>query len=93
MHDIDKSEQNAANILHNFQVSLAKFSKNILVFNRIKQKITNFYESMAKDKKANITVTQSKLLGLKESCRPNVCRLNGFRSKDFEPLFDYKKLM
>jgi hypothetical protein len=32
-----KSEQNLANIKQNFQVGIAKFSKNLLVFNRIKQ--------------------------------------------------------
>jgi hypothetical protein len=32
LHGIDKSEQNAANIKQNFQVSFVKFSKNLFVF-------------------------------------------------------------
>jgi hypothetical protein len=39
---IDESEWNAAKILQNFQVSLAKFSKNLFAFYKIWQKIMKF---------------------------------------------------
>ncbi len=40
----NKSEQNAANIKQNLLVGIAKFSKNVLVFYRIQQKIVKNYE-------------------------------------------------
>jgi hypothetical protein len=40
MRGIDKSEQNAPNIEWNFQVSLAKFSKNLAFFTKSNEKIT-----------------------------------------------------
>jgi hypothetical protein len=41
---MDKSVWDAVNIEQNFHVLLAKFRKNILVLNRIKQEITALHE-------------------------------------------------